>query len=175
MALVGKTLDCGELIASGSRHKLSILNQIGQPLTQRPQQNVADTMTTQVVDVLEPVEINADQNHLAIGFIGKVDLMVKPVGEADPVGQSGEAVIVRHMMQLVERFGAGAVINDVAGKSRADNQQGNSGDSQSKCLHRSRVGERIIDQHRGDLKCCHAGEVQADDGQEKDPGGQRPV
>ena len=117
-------------------------------------------MPAQVIDFLEPVQINTNQRHLNVLRLCEIDFVVKPAVETHPVGQPGQAVGYGHLTQLLIGIGPYTGINQIAGHARPDDQEPDTGNGKGQRLNGAvhRLDKRNAQWFK--LESCHAGKVQ---------------
>ena len=96
-----------ELVARQARQGVARTQQRGQALGDGDQQLVADAVAVEVVDQLEPVEIDEqDRGHLARPAAPK-HRVVEPLEQEDPVRQPGQRVVERALAGTARRSPGG--------------------------------------------------------------------
>ena len=93
----------GELVAAEPGAGVRFANAGSDPLGHRDQQIVAREMAKRIVDVLEVVEIDQQQGHRLATSAGLGDSVLQAVVQQDPIGQTGQRVVVRHVVDLLLR------------------------------------------------------------------------
>ena len=93
-------------------HRVSLAHARLQPLRHRLQQPVAQAVAERVVDDLEAVEVQEEHAQPLLLAVGLRDGDVQAVVEEQPVGQTGEDVVVGEALDLL--FGA-LPLRDVEG------------------------------------------------------------
>lgn len=124
---------------------------------------VAGVMAALVVDLLEAVEVDADQGQPALGFACQRHFEIEAFVVVGAVRQAGECVVHRQAAQPFDRIRPRVVIDQVADQPGPDDDEGHGRDGDGVRLQGFRVGKRAIHQQRLDAECGHAGEVQRDD------------
>ena len=94
---VRRDLHDGEFVAAHPRDGVVLAHQPPQPVRDHLQQPVAAGMAQRVVHRLEPVEIEVvDRDHFVA--MDTAERLFQPLVQQDPVGQIGEGVVVRHVL-----------------------------------------------------------------------------
>ena len=88
--------DQAELVAGQARHHAAARG-ILEPLGHLDQELVAVRMTEDVVDLLEAVEIDAQDRELLAGALAGLDHLGQRLQESGTVRQIGEAVVIGHV------------------------------------------------------------------------------
>ncbi|KMO35630.1 hypothetical protein VQ03_21505 [Methylobacterium tarhaniae] len=94
LGLVDLRQEDRELVAAQARHHLPRPQHRRDPARQGLQQAVAHGVAVEVVDVLEPVEVEAHHRHPPPGGLRQRDLLVQAGAEGRPVRQAGQGVVV---------------------------------------------------------------------------------
>jgi len=101
VAIVADRGNNRELVAAEPRHQVVAAQRMRQPQRDVADQFVADRMTERVVDVLEMVEVHKEQGDPGFLAAGRFDRLRDPVVEQGPVGETGEAVVQRLLLQRI--------------------------------------------------------------------------
>ena len=109
LRLFDADLHDGEFVAAEARHRVALAHAGRQALGHRHQQSIADGMAERVVDVLEVVEVETEDRHLAVAADAHQGVF-DPLAQQDAVGQVGQDVVMRHVRDLRLRL---AAIGDV--------------------------------------------------------------
>src|SRR5690606_31618773 len=88
VALYGEAFDGGELVAACARDELPFSQKLAESLADELQSGVARFEAAQIVDLLEAIEIYADDGHAAAVSLGELELPAKMVCEAGTVRQA---------------------------------------------------------------------------------------
>src|SRR5947208_12062501 len=91
-----------EFVAPETREECGA-GRVAQPGRKPPQQGISDPMPEHVVDVLEAIEIDAEQRELLARNLRLLQRRSEAIVERRPVGQLGQAVMTRQARDL--RFG----------------------------------------------------------------------
>ena len=91
----------GELVAAEPRHRVELAHAGAQPLGAGLEQPVARRVAERVVDLLEAVEVEAQDRRLGAAPPPALGGLGERVAQPDPVRQAGQAVV------LGEEAGAG--------------------------------------------------------------------
>ena len=92
--------DDGEFVAAEPRQHLILVEDAGRAARDRLQQRVAGGMAEKVVDLLEAVEVDAEQRQLAAVRGGHRDLAVELAVEAAAIGQAGQRIVLGEVAQI---------------------------------------------------------------------------
>ncbi len=98
--------DKTELVAGQARHHAATRGVL-EPMGHLDQELVAERMAEDVVDLLEPVEVDAEHRELLAGSFAGLDHLGQRLQEGGAVRQIGEAVVIGHMRHA--RLGLPAV------------------------------------------------------------------
>ena len=90
--------DHHELVAALARHGVHLAHARDQPPRHVLQDEVAGVVAERVVDHLEAVEVEEQHRHVALLAARGHDRLVEAVLHEAPVGQPGERVVVRHVV-----------------------------------------------------------------------------
>ena len=93
--------DHGELVAAQARQGAALVQAVFQALRHGADQQVADVVAEAVVDVLEVVQIDAQQRAAAAFTFGAGQRLLDALAQQQAVGQAGERVVVGEEVQLV--------------------------------------------------------------------------
>ena len=99
-----------ELVAADARQRVVLAKQRRDALRDEAKQRVARAVAQRVVDHLEAVEIEEEHRELVTVAVRVGDRQVEPVQEELPVGQAGERVMIREMLDLRARVHAGLAL-----------------------------------------------------------------
>ena len=113
--------DDGEFVAAEPRQHLTVVEDDAGATGDRLQQRVAGGVPEKIVDLLEAVEVEAEQRQAAAGRRGHRYLPVEPAVEAAAVGQAGQRIVLGEVVQIGFRLFAGA---HVAHRDRLTRQTG---------------------------------------------------
>ena len=113
------------------------------------QRLVAGAVAAQVVDLLEAVEVDADHRDVPAVLGGVPDLAVEMIGEAGAVGQAGQRVVQRHVLQLLEALRARMLVDEVARDAGADHEQRHRDDRDRHGLEDRRDRSRLTTDNSG--------------------------
>ena len=91
----------GELVAAEPGTGIRLANAGGDPLGHRDQEIVAREVAERIVDVLEVVEIDQQQGDRLVASAGLGDSVLQAVVQQDPIGQPGQRVVMRHVVNLL--------------------------------------------------------------------------
>ncbi|TLD46014.1 MAG: hypothetical protein FAZ92_01705 [Accumulibacter sp.] len=100
-----------ELVATEPRHRVFGTDTVEQPHRRLFEQSVAGDVTKGVVDDLEVVEVDEDYAHALVRALGARQGEMQAVVEQRPVGQSGQLVVRRQVLDALLRL---AHLGDVA-------------------------------------------------------------
>ena len=103
--------DGNEFIAAETGDDIAVAEAVGEALGDRFEQEVADLVTVDVVDLFEAVEVDEEEGDLMVLLVGAIESLLKLLVEAFAVGQVGEGVVVGDVGEEVFRlgeFGVGA-------------------------------------------------------------------
>src|SRR3970040_1426221 len=102
-----------ELVAAEARHGIAAAYRAERALVYGEQDLVAHLVAEAVVDVLETVEVEEQDAHAAAVALGVEQRLPQPVGEQDPVRQTGEGVVLREELDaLLGALALGDVARD---------------------------------------------------------------
>ena len=87
-----------ELVAAEPRHDVARTQRAAQPAADLHQQHVAGVVAQRIVDDLEPVEIDEQQRKLPLVARGGLDRAAQHAVEHLAVGQTGQAVVRRQIL-----------------------------------------------------------------------------
>src|SRR5690606_17123092 len=82
-----------ELVAAVPENPTGVADHRDQTLGHRPHETVTDLVTVGVVDVLQAVEVDAEDGSLRAGDLRTGDVLLEPLSEKPSVGQTGEGVV----------------------------------------------------------------------------------
>ena len=88
-----------ELVALGTPEHRRGRQRVAQPLDHRDQKTVAPALTERVVDVLEAVEVDVEQGERRHRGQSGHGLVMQPLEHRRPVGQPGERVVAREVIE----------------------------------------------------------------------------
>ena len=91
----------GELVARQPRHGIGGAHGADQPLRHRLQQPIARVVAERVVDVLEVVEVEEHDRHVAARAAGQRERVLDAIAEQVPVGEPGQRIVKRQLPQLL--------------------------------------------------------------------------
>jgi hypothetical protein len=91
-----RRLHYGKFITAEPRHHIALAQARGEPSSHRLEQEIADRMAERVVDMLEVVEVDA-QDRKAFAAPDMHERRVKPLMEQQAVGQVRQPVVMRHV------------------------------------------------------------------------------
>ena len=97
-------LDHRELVAAEPGDRVAAAHRGGQALGDDAQKLVARTVAQRVVDLLEPVEVEVEKREAPPRPCGDRQGLDQPVLEQAPVGQAGQGIVVRQMLDAVARL-----------------------------------------------------------------------
>ena len=100
--------DQREFVAADPREDRALGGRL-QPLGYRSQQRIPDRMSENVVDLLEAVEVDAQDGEALAARARPRERRRQMLGERRPVGQMGQRIVTRHIGDL--RFGVLALGN----------------------------------------------------------------
>jgi hypothetical protein len=95
--MIGADLNNGELVAAEPRHRIVRTHVFKQSCRDPLQQLVAAPMTEQIVDVFKAVQIETENRHRRIAALGQCQSLRQTVVKENPIRQTGEQIVVRHM------------------------------------------------------------------------------
>ena len=90
-----------EFVAAQSRDRVPFLDTGGQPLGGDLQQTISDVVAEGVVDQLEVVEIDERQAERPLVPVCQRQRLLQTVLEQVAVGETGELVVIRLMLELL--------------------------------------------------------------------------
>ncbi len=99
--------DDGEFIAALAADGVLLAQHLDEFLRDVAQQRVAGRVPQGVVDLLELVEVDEHQGDLFLAPGGGRERLRDAIAQQHPVGQSGQRIVVREMLQLRLPFGHG--------------------------------------------------------------------
>ena len=79
----------GELVTAQPRHGLAAFEQRGHAICEHLQHLIADRVSKHIIDVLEPIKVEAQYGELRPRRQCFVDLVIEPFAEGIPVGKAG--------------------------------------------------------------------------------------
>ena len=91
--------DHHELVAAEAREQVGLAQRRRQRAGHALQQLVADPVAERVVDVLEAVEVDEQHADAAAAALRLRDRLRQPLVQQQPVGQAGQRVARRHVLQ----------------------------------------------------------------------------
>jgi hypothetical protein len=100
--------DQGEFIAAQAGEEVAGTDQLGQLIGNPPEHDIADLVATQVIDVLELVQIQKQDGALVTVTLGLIEDALEVLVETPPVVQSGQRVMIGEPDQA--RLGLLAVV-----------------------------------------------------------------
>ena len=98
--------DHHEFVATQARHHVGFAHAGGEPLRHLLQQSIAGVVAERVVDFLEPVQVHEQHGKVVLMPPRPRDGKRQALLEAFAVGQQGERIVIREMMQLTLGFAA---------------------------------------------------------------------
>ena len=105
--LSSPNLQHGELVAAHAGDDVGFAHARAQPLGDDLEQLVADRMAERVVHRLEPVEIETQHRERLAEAARAREGMFDPLAKQHTVGQIGECIVMRHVLDA--RLGAPAL------------------------------------------------------------------
>ena len=96
--------DDRKLVAAQPRHHLIVVENARDALCDGLQRSVARRVPEQVVDLLEPVEVEAQNGEPPPGVQRRFDLLIELLVEAGAIGKPGEGVMVGKKENVPFRF-----------------------------------------------------------------------
>ena len=106
-----------ELVAAEPRDRVAVAQAADEPLGDELEEHVAVLVAERVVDLLELVEVHDQERQRLARPQRRADRVVDAVPEQDAVGQAGEVVVQR---LVLERLGVGLALGDVAQAADVD-------------------------------------------------------
>lgn len=166
-----------ELIPPEARGGIIGAKQSSDPLRHFDQQQIPGVVAVGIVDDLEAVEIEKQQGEAALAVLTLLNALLQAVGEQQPVGQPGQAVVQRQLEQLVVGLVEGGREARCVGIQHGEHQ----GDGEYRQGHDDDHGRQPLGIEPGvegnaqtplrKLGRRHAGVVHANDGAAHDEGG----
>ena len=89
-----------ELVAAQAGQRVAFAQRVAQALRDDDQQLVAGLVAVRVVHFLESVEIEIDERQQPLAPARLRDGLLQAVGEQHTVGNAGQRVVVRHVLEL---------------------------------------------------------------------------
>jgi hypothetical protein len=87
-----------ELVAADARDGVVVAQRRAQPARDLLQQLVADVVAQRIVDELEAVEVDEQHRHLLVEPLRLRQRLAQPIHQHRAVGQAGERVVVRQVL-----------------------------------------------------------------------------
>src|SRR5208283_5038081 len=87
-----------------ARDEIDGLDGSEQRLRHGAQQRIAHGMSERVIDLLEAIEVDAENGKLPAVLLAAFQLALQPVLELQAVRQTGEGVVMRDMLDLANRL-----------------------------------------------------------------------
>ena len=94
-----------EFVAAEPRHDVARAQRLAQPAGDLDQQDIAGVMPKQIVDDLEPVEIDEEHRKLPLVAVRGLDRIVEQLVERFPVGEIGQTVVRGEVFDTVVGLG----------------------------------------------------------------------
>ncbi len=107
-----------ELVSAEASHHLSVVEQGRHRTRQCHQHRVASSVAKQIVDLLEAIEIEAEDPKLATCRAGLLQLQLETLGEARAICQACEGIMMSKEVDLPLRPTPSAQIPDCHGVMR---------------------------------------------------------
>ena len=89
-----------EFVAAQPRHGVALADARGEALADDLQHLVADVVAEAVVDQLEIVEVDERHAARAAVAVGDAQSLLQPIAQQVPVGEPGERIVVRLVLEL---------------------------------------------------------------------------
>ncbi len=92
-----------ELVAAETAHRVDVADGVAQAPRDLDQQEIAHGMTERVVDLLEPVEVDAQHRDAGPSALGAHERALQAIVEQEPVRQIGQRVVMRDVVHPLFR------------------------------------------------------------------------
>ncbi len=91
----------GKFVPSHAGHRVDLPYAFGQPGGDFLQQLVAKAVPKAIIDDLEAIKIEKKNGHLLVQPFSKRPGLFQPIQKEQPVGETGQDIMVRHMIKLL--------------------------------------------------------------------------
>lgn len=164
VGMIAVDLHGAKFVAADAGYELAVVKQVIQALAEDLQGSVAGVVSTQIVDFLEPVQVDSEYADLATGICSVGELPDNLVVEADPVRQTGQRIVQGEVPKALNGLQVGVGIDELAGDAGCDDDQADAGNGDGHGVERGLIEQGAAGLHRNDGEGGHAGKVQADNG-----------